>query len=71
MTDSGHGIGWEAGAGFGFRLGNQWQIAPGMRYRSLTRDLTVGTVAAPTDLRYLAVEVGFSRSVYSRTRTGT
>jgi hypothetical protein len=61
VTDSGHGLGWEGGAGLGFRLGDGWQITPGVRFRSLARDLTVGSVTTPANLRYLAVDVGFSR----------
>jgi hypothetical protein len=62
VTDSGHGLGWEGGAGLAFRLGGGWQITPGVRFRSLARDLTVGSVTTPANLRYLAVDVGFSRS---------
>lgn len=62
VADSDHGLGWEAGAGLAFRLDDRWQVAPGVRFRSLSRDLTVGSVATPADLRYLDVGVGFSRS---------
>lgn len=62
VTESGHGVGWEGGAGLALRLGNNWQITPSVRYRSLARDLAVGSVTTPANLRYLAVEVGFSRS---------
>lgn len=62
VTDSGHGLGWEGGAGLAFRLGGGWQVTPGVRFRSLARDLTVGSVTTPANLRYLAVDVGFTRS---------
>lgn len=58
VTDSGHGIGWEAGAGMAFALGTRWQIVPSARYRSLARDLTVGSTTTPAKLTYVAVEVG-------------
>lgn len=61
VTDSGHGLGWETGAGLALRLGNHWQVTPGLRFRSLTRDLAIGGPAASADLRYLTVEVGFAR----------
>lgn len=61
VTDSKHGLGWEAGAGVAIPLGNRWQLAPGVRFRSLSRDFTVGSVTTPGALRYLAVEVGISR----------
>lgn len=62
VTDSKHGLGWEAGAGLALQLGNRWEITPAARFRSLSRDFTVGTVTTPGSLRYLAVDVGFSRS---------
>ena len=62
LADSDHGLGWEAGLGAAFRLREGWQVAPGVRYRSLSRDLTLGSVTTQGDLRYLAVEVGFSRN---------
>jgi hypothetical protein len=61
VTDSEHGLGWEGGAGLAVRLADRWQLTPGVRFRSLSRDLTAGSVTTPADLRYLAVEVGLSR----------
>jgi hypothetical protein len=61
VTDTGHGLGWEGGAGLALRLSNQWQVTPGVRFRSLTRDLAIEGPAASADLRYLAVDVGFAR----------
>lgn len=62
VADSDHGLGWEAGAGLAFRLDDRWQVAPGVRFRSLSQDLTVGSVTTAADLRYLDIGVGFSRS---------
>jgi hypothetical protein len=61
VTDSEHGLGWEGGAGLAIRLAGQWQLTPGLRFRSLSRDLVAGSVTTPADLRYVAVEVGFSK----------
>jgi hypothetical protein len=61
VTNSGHGLGWEGGAGLAVRLDDHWRITPGLRFRSLTRDLTIGGTRTPADLRYLAIEAGFSR----------
>ena len=63
VADSKHGLGWEVGAGLAVRLGNRWQLTPGARFRSLSRDFTVGAVTTPGKLRYLAVDVGVSRSL--------
>jgi hypothetical protein len=62
VADSKHGLGWEAGAGLAVQLGNRWQLAPGVRFRSLSRDITIGAVITPSTLRYLAVDLGISRS---------
>lgn len=61
VSDSGHGLGWEAGAGIGFRVGDRWRITPGVRFRSLFRDLVVANVTNPVTLRYVAFEIGFAR----------
>ena len=61
VADSDHGLGWEAGAGLAFRLNDRWQVTPGARFRSLSRDLALGGPETSVDLRYIAVEVGFSR----------
>jgi long-subunit fatty acid transport protein len=62
VGDSGHGFGWEAGAGLGIQLGNRWELSPGVRYRSLTPDLDFSGATASGTLAYVAVEVGVSRS---------
>jgi hypothetical protein len=61
VADSGHGLGWEIGTGVIFPFGNAWRITPGVRYRSLGRTLTVGSVESDVDLTYLSFELGFSR----------
>ena len=61
-SNSSHGLGWDAGAGVGFRLSDRWLITPGVRFRSLSRDLRVAGVIHPATLRYVAFEVGFARS---------
>jgi hypothetical protein len=45
-----------------FPLGDRWHITPGFRLRSLTRDIDMGDIRTPVTLRYVAAEVGFSRS---------
>jgi hypothetical protein len=61
IADSEHGLGWEAGAGLALRLDDHWQVTPGARFRSLSRDLSLGGAKTPADLRYFAVEMGFAR----------
>lgn len=58
VADSDHGLGWEAGGGLTVPIGESVLLTPGVRYRSLSRDLDVGDGEIPVDLRYLAADVG-------------
>jgi hypothetical protein len=58
VADSGHGLGWEAGAGLVLSVGERWTVTPGARFRSLSRDLDLGMGERSMDLRYVAFEVG-------------
>jgi hypothetical protein len=33
-------------------------LTPGVRYRALSRDVEIGGVATPTDLRYVTAGIG-------------
>lgn len=58
--DSGHGAGFEVGVGAMFPLGGSWRIGPELRYRSLGREVDVGSGPVDVDLNYLALDVVFS-----------
>jgi hypothetical protein len=62
IDDSGHGIGWEADLGISIPLSEKWQIVPGVRYHSLSRELITVTNGAPqpVDLSYMAIVVAVS-----------
>ncbi len=62
VADSGHGFGWEAGAGVSVPVGASWRVTPAMRYRSLSRDVVIGNVTTGVDLRYATLGVGISRT---------
>jgi hypothetical protein len=62
VANSGHGFGYEAGAGLLVPISGQWSFVPTLRYRSLTRDYAVGGSTTEGELRYLALEAGISRS---------
>jgi len=61
-ADSDHGLGWQAEAGLAFNLGNKWMLKPGVRYRSLSRDIEVGNITTDIDLTYFNLAVGITRS---------
>jgi len=61
IADSGHGLGWQLGAGLVIPLGKQWELTPDVRYRSLSTDFDIGSVKKDVDLTYFAVGLGVSR----------
>lgn len=60
--DSDHGLGWQAGAGLAFDIGNRWMLKPGVRYRSLSRDIEVGDISSDIDLTYFNIAVGIAKT---------
>lgn len=60
-ADSDHGLGWQIGTGLAFSLGENWRLMPGVRYRSLSRDIEVGDATSDADLTYVEIGVGFVR----------
>jgi hypothetical protein len=61
VTDTGHGLGWEAGAALVFGFGNGWELTPGVKYRSLARDFEIANVTTEGNLRYVAAEIGIAK----------
>ncbi|PQJ26964.1 hypothetical protein BSZ35_18780 [Salinibacter sp. 10B] len=61
-ADSGHGFGWQIGAGPVITLGQNWQLMPGLRYRSLSRDIEIGGLNTDVDLTYFTAGVGIMRT---------
>jgi opacity protein-like surface antigen len=57
-SDSGHGLGYEVGAGFSLPLGERVRLGLEGRYRSLDRDLTVDSITLPVTLAYATAELG-------------
>jgi hypothetical protein len=56
--DTGHGFGWQAEAGLAIPFNEKWRLTPGLRYRSLSRELTVDEYSTQLDLTYLSLGVG-------------
>ena len=61
VADSGHGLGWEFGAGITLPVSANWVLTPGIRYRTLSRDLQVENRTVPVEMQYMAFEFGFGR----------
>ncbi len=62
INDTGHGLGWQAGAGVSIPLGNRWNLIPEIRYRSLSRDIKIGNEKIPVNLNYVSAGLGISYS---------
>jgi opacity protein-like surface antigen len=60
ITDTGHGLGWEAGGGLTVPIGQRLMLTPGVRYRALARDMELGGVTTPVDLKYVTVGLGLA-----------
>ncbi|HEX8040548.1 MAG TPA: outer membrane beta-barrel protein [Chryseosolibacter sp.] len=60
ISDSGHGAGFQVEAGLSFPAGDQWNVIPGIKYESLTRELAVAGANYKSDLNYLSAGVTIS-----------
>ncbi len=61
-SDSGHGLGYEVGAGVSLPVGQRARLTLGGRYRALDRDLTVDSVTRGVTLAYATAELGLQWS---------
>jgi hypothetical protein len=62
ISDSGHGLGWELGAGLAIPVSDRAALTPGVRYRSLQRDLDVGMQRRSGTLAYVTIGAGLAVS---------
>jgi Outer membrane protein beta-barrel domain len=62
INDTGHGLGWQFGAGVTIPVGYRCVFIPEVRYRSLSRDINIGEAKTPVDLNYISAGLGFSFS---------
>lgn len=60
IADSDHGLGWEVGGGLAFPIGEQIQLMPMVRYRSLSQDLDTAAGDQSVDLTYLSFNMGLN-----------
>lgn len=60
IADSGHGLGFEFGAGAVVPIGQSWRLSPVVRYRSLSPEFAIGGVTTSGELRYVALELGLA-----------
>lgn len=60
-ADSGHGFGWEAGAGVEMGIGMNWYFRPQLGYKSLTRNIELAGVSRDFELNNLTIGVGLAK----------
>lgn len=58
ISDSGHGFGFQIGAGVSIPLTQKISLIPSIRYRSLSREIEVGSASRSVDLNYLSTGIG-------------
>ncbi len=60
ISDTKHGLGWEAGAGVTLPITDRVALTPGVRFRALPRDLTLGPTTRAVTLNYVIASVGLT-----------
>ena len=58
IGDTGHGLGFQLGAGIDYNLGKNWSITPGLKFNSLSRDVEMEGVTTGLNHNYLSLKVG-------------
>lgn len=61
VDDSGHGLGFELGAGLLLPMGERWSLVPAARFRSHSPSFDVGSGTTEGTMSYVGIELGFSR----------
>lgn len=57
-ADTGHGFGWQVGAGIDYEFADNLSLRPELRYRSLKRDIEIANTTTDLDLNYISFGVG-------------
>ncbi len=60
IADSKHGLGWQAGVGIVVPVGESFRLVPTVRYRALSRNITLGNIRTPVDLNYVSAGLGLA-----------
>lgn len=62
VWDSGHGLGFHAGAGLEISIAEKWSLSPTILYHSLSRSVDVDENNVSLDLSYISARVGIVRA---------
>lgn len=58
IGDTGHGLGFQLGAGIDYSLGKNWSITPGLKFNYFSRDVEMDGVTTGLNHNYLSLKVG-------------
>ena len=62
IYDSGHGLGWQIGAGLEYQFAKHWKLTPSIRYHSLPCKIELENTDTDTQLNYVSAGIGISWS---------
>lgn len=62
IDDSGHGLGYQLEVGLNYSLGTKWNLRPTIRYRALSKDITIDNTTFKADLNYLSFGLGIAKT---------
>ena len=58
ISDTGHGLGWQAATGIEVSLGKNWSLAPGIKYNWLSGETEIGGEKHQLDHRFVSARIG-------------
>ena len=58
ISDTGHGVGWQAAAGIEIALGKNWSLAPGLKYNWLSGETDFENAKYQLDHRTVSARIG-------------
>jgi hypothetical protein len=58
ISDTGHGVGWQAAAGIEVSMGRNWSLAPGLKYNWLAGETDFEGANYQLDHRYVSARIG-------------
>jgi len=61
IENTGHGLGWQVGAGLDIPLSSKWSLTPSVKYSALSRESEIGGIKTPLDLNYISVRIGITK----------
>ena len=59
-ADTGHGFGWQVAAGVDYEFAPNLALRPMLRYRSLSRDITIEDFSTELKLNYISFGIGLA-----------